>query len=177
MITRNLADLEQALKEVERIAGQDAYWHYGVAFRSILIAEDKKAGKVAVDNALNDALKHLSEARESIPSWWAAPSLVGRVYQMQNKTDSALKNYMDAVELGARDPQIIRQTLRLLFEKQRFRCRSSASSVAEATIAFLARYEPGQCASPCIRGDFRRALDIARKAAAKTKKTTKTTYG
>ncbi len=29
----NDADLEQALKEVERVAGQDAYWHYGQARR------------------------------------------------------------------------------------------------------------------------------------------------
>jgi len=44
----------------------------------------------------------------------------GRVYQTQSKTDWALKNYLDAVELGETDPLIIRQTLRLLFEKQRY---------------------------------------------------------
>ena len=30
---KNDAELEQALKEVERVAGQDAYWHYGQAHR------------------------------------------------------------------------------------------------------------------------------------------------
>ena len=106
---KKLPDIEQVLKEVERVAGQDAYWHYGQAYRNLLVAQGTKSKK-AEENAFNDALRHLSEARDSIPSWWAVPSLLGRVYEEQSKTDWALKNYWDAVELGERDPQIIRQT-------------------------------------------------------------------
>jgi tetratricopeptide (TPR) repeat protein len=170
MRVKNLADLDQALKEVDRVAGQDAYWHYGQAFRSLLIAEDKKIGKEATDRAWNDALKHLSEARESIPSWSAVPSLVARVHQAQNKTDWALKNYMDAVELGERDPQIIRQALRLLFDKQRY---SDADRLLRQLQRQQLPFSPDMnrvSAELAVhQGDFERALGIARKAAAQTK--------
>ena len=78
---------------------------------------------------------------------------------MQNKTDWALKNYLDAVELGERDPQIIRQTLQLLFDKQRYYDADRLlRRVAKATIAFLARYEPGQCGARRAAGRVPAAL-------------------
>jgi tetratricopeptide (TPR) repeat protein len=170
MKTRDLADLDHALKEVERIAGQDAYWHYGLAFRSILVAEDKKKGKQSAENALNDALKHLSEARESIPSWWAVSSMMGQVYQTQNKTDWALKNYLDAVELGETDPQIIRQTLRLLFDKQRYADADRLlRQLQRQQLPFSSDMNRVSAELAVNQGDFKRALEIARKAAARTK--------
>ena len=108
------------LKEVERVAGQNAYWHYGRAVQFLWNAEDKKKSAAIVDQLLNQALRHLSEAHQSRPSWPAPLASEGRIYDYQGKTDWALKNYMDAVELGEHDPPIIRRALQLLFEKQRY---------------------------------------------------------
>ena len=167
--SKNFADMDQAMKEVEQVAGQDAYWHYGQAYRDILIAENAKKGKQSTENALNEALKHLSEARESIPSWWAVSSLMGRVYQTQNKTDWALKNYLDAVELGETDPLIIRQTLRLLFEKQRYADADRLlRQLQRQQLPFSPDMNRVSAELAVHQGEFKRALEIARKAAART---------
>ncbi len=58
---KNDADLEQALKGLETIAGQDAYWHYGQARRLSSSVDDKKLSKAAAEPVLNEALKHLGQ--------------------------------------------------------------------------------------------------------------------
>jgi tetratricopeptide (TPR) repeat protein len=167
---KNLADIDHALQEVQRVAGQDAYWHYGQAYRDLLVASEMSKSKQVIDNAYNDALKHLSEAREAIPSWSAIPALLGRVHEVQSKTDWALKNYMDAVELGERDPQIIRQTLRLLFNKQRYYDADRLLRELQRQQLPLSPDMTRVSAELAIhQGDFQRALAIARKAAAGTK--------
>ena len=167
---QNLADIDHALQEVQRVAGQDAYWHYGQAYRDLLVASEMSKSKQVIDNAYNDALKHLSEAREAIPSWSAIPALLGRVHEVQSKTDSANGNYMDAVELGERDPQIIRQTLRLLFNKQRYYDADRLLRELQRQQLPLSPDMTRVSAELAIhQGDFQRALAIARKAAAGTK--------
>ncbi len=95
---------------------------------------------------------------------------MGRLYQVQGKTDWALKNYLDAVELGEHDPQIIRQTLRLLFDKQRyFDADRLLRQLQRQQLPFSPDMTRVSAELAVQQGDFQRALEIARKAAGGTK--------
>ena len=98
--SRSDAELEQALKGLEGVAGQDAYWHYGQARRLSWSVEDKKVSKSAAEPVLNEALKHLGQAHELRPSWSRIVALMGIVYGQMGKSDSALNSYLEAIELG-----------------------------------------------------------------------------
>ena len=64
-LARERCRYSAGVKEVETVAGQNAYWHYGQAVRLCLDAEDTKKSKATVDQMLSDALKQLSEAHQS----------------------------------------------------------------------------------------------------------------
>ncbi len=166
LVTRKDADVQQALREVERVAGQDAYWHYAQALRLSWIAEGEKKSKAVAEEALNDALKHLSEAHDSYPSWSSVLTLTARINDLQHKTDWALKNFLEAVELGEHDPQAIRRTLQLLFDKQRYADADRLLRELERQQLPFADVTQVSAEVAVHQGEFRRALDIARKAAA-----------
>jgi tetratricopeptide (TPR) repeat protein len=167
---KNDAELEQALKEVERIAGQDAFWHYGQAHRLAWSVEEKKLSKAAAEPVLNEALKHLSQAREQRPSWARLVSLMGVVYGQLGKIDSALNTYQEAIELGERNPQIIQRTIQLLFAKQRY---DDARRLLHQFEGQQANFSAGMnqlSASVALQEkEFDRAVETARKTAAGSK--------
>jgi tetratricopeptide (TPR) repeat protein len=167
--TKNEAGLEQALKGLEGIAGQDGYWHYGQARRLSWSADDKKLSKAAATAALNDALKHLSQARELRPSWPRIVALTAIVYGQMGKLDSALNSYLEAIELGERNPQIIQRAIQLLFAKQRYDDANRLLHQFEQQTAVSPDMNRLSASVALQQKDFDRAVETARKAAAGSK--------
>ncbi len=163
--------MDRALKDIERVAGQDVYWHYGQAVRLTWMAEDKKKSKAAVDQMLNDALKHITAARDLHPSWSRLAVLMGVIYAEQGKMDWALNKYLEAIELGERSPQIIQRTLQLLFEKQRFtQADDLLQKLEKQQVSFTSDLNWVTAQVALHQKEFGRALETARKAAAGSKK-------
>ena len=69
---------------------------------------------------LNEALKHLGQARELRPSWSRIVACAGVVHGQLGQIDSALNDYLEAIELGDRNPAIIQRAIQMLFAKQRY---------------------------------------------------------
>jgi len=159
------AEMERALKEVDRVAGRGAFWLYGQAVRLSLQAREK--GNKNSEKLLDQALKYLSQARELQQTWSRIPLLAAGIYDQQGNTNRALKNYLDAIEMGERNPGAIRRTVQLLFQKQQY---ADADKLLRRLERQQVPFSPElirMVAEVALRqGDFERALEMARKAVA-----------
>jgi cellulose synthase operon protein C len=157
--------MERALKEVERVAGQGAFWLYGQAVRLSIQAKDKKGDDQ--DQLLNRALELLVRARESRQSWSRIPLLTAGIYDQQGKVDVALKNYLEAIDMGEHDPNAVQRAVQLLFQKQRFADADRLlHQLDEQKVPFSNDMNRFGAEAALRGGDFDRALALARKAAA-----------
>ena len=89
-------------------------WLYGRAVRLTMEAKGKDSP------LLGQALRYIAKARETRPSWHPLPLLAARVYELQGNEDQMLESYKESLRLGEDDPAIIRKTVQLLVQKQRY---------------------------------------------------------
>lgn len=113
--SQDLAALEAALKDVEKVEGKGPLWLFGQA-RLLAI----KASKENNLSLLDDAMAKLEQAQELRPSWPRIPLFMGTIYDQRQKTDLALKMYLKAIEQGERSPAAMRRTVQLLSAQQRY---------------------------------------------------------
>ena len=111
--TSILPELERLLGEIEAVSGKGPFWLYGRA--AWLTLQAKKHPEM-----LDEAERCLVRAREMRPTWARLPRLAGRVNELQGEVDKAIADYVEAINLGERDPDIIRSTVQLMFKRQRF---------------------------------------------------------
>jgi tetratricopeptide (TPR) repeat protein len=157
------AAMEKALKEVERVAGRGAYWHYGLAVQLSMKAKDKKSAEQ--DRLLEQALDHLTRAREQRENWSRIPLLTAGINDQQGKVDDALKNYLEAIEMGERDANAVQRTVQLLFQKQRYGEADRLIQQLNDQKMPLSNDLSRSSAEAAMRGgDYGRALEMARKA-------------
>jgi tetratricopeptide (TPR) repeat protein len=109
-----LADVDRVLNEMEKSGGRGPLWLYGRAVRLTMEAKGKDSP------LLPQALKYIAQARETRPSWPPLPLLAARVYELQANEDQMLESYKEALRLGEGDQAIIRKTVQLLRQKQRY---------------------------------------------------------
>jgi tetratricopeptide (TPR) repeat protein len=109
------AEIEKALKHIRRVEGGAGgpYWHFGEAARLFrqVVQKDPPPASV-VKEALGRARQHLAEAVKLRPSWSRAPALLGEINAFEGRKDDALTNYRQAVRLGDRRPDLLRQYMR-----------------------------------------------------------------
>lgn len=161
---QDAAAMDQALAELKRVAGRNAFWLYGEAVRLMFRAQDA----AGASPLLEQALSCLAEARGLRESWGRIPLLAGDIYYQQGKLDEALKNYQQAIELGERSPAAIQKTVQILFRKQR-------SADADQLLRRLEQEQgpsaeelsQANAAAALYKGEFRRAVAEARRAAAR----------
>jgi tetratricopeptide (TPR) repeat protein/uncharacterized protein HemY len=113
--SRDEAVVKSTLDEVRRIEGRGAHWLYGEAIRLSLLAQAKKD-----NSSLDEALKHLAEARKLRPSWSRLPLVAATIYEEQGNPAAALENYLQAINLGEYGPWAVRRAISLLYRQQRF---------------------------------------------------------
>jgi len=160
--------MEQALTEIQRVAGQGAYWLYGTAVLLSLQAETLKNENRQEEafQALNQALRHLNQARELRQSWSRIPLLVAGIYDQAGKTELALKEYLEAIEMGERNPNAIRRAIQLLFQKQRYADADQLLRQLERQqIPFSSDLSRASAEIALRQGEFDRALEMAEQAA------------
>ena len=161
------AVMDQALAEIEKIAGQTAYWSYGQAVR---LAE-RAQGRKDANELLDQALGYLAKARKLRQSWTRIPLLTGEFCFQQGKWNEALKNYQEAIEAGERNPVAIQKTVRLLFQQQRYADAYQLLRRLESQqMPFSPELNRRGAESALFQGEFDRALEMARKAASQDSK-------
>ena len=111
---QDMAALEQALNDVEKVEGKGPFWLVGQTRLLILQAKDGDP------RLLEKALQNMAQARELRPTWSRIPLLMGSIYDMQRKYNDAVKYYMEAINMGEHNPAAARRTVQLLFQNQRY---------------------------------------------------------
>jgi tetratricopeptide (TPR) repeat protein len=97
--------------EVRTIEGEEgALWRYLEAVRLELKARRGRR------DVINDARTLLAEASARRPSWSRLPLLAAHLDELEQKPAQALENYLQAIELGDRQPSVLKRATQLLAE-------------------------------------------------------------
>ena len=157
-------EMQRILNEVGVITGKGALWRYGEAARLTILAQ---AGKPEL---FERALEQLREARLARSSWSRLPLLAAQINELVGDEESAIENYLAAVDLGERRSNLISHVVQLLYKHQRF-------TQADQVIRRLQAQQQEPFSSDLVRlaanvsmrlEDYGRAIDLARQAAGKS---------
>jgi cellulose synthase operon protein C len=96
-----------------------ALWRCARARFLISLATRKGRSSIRREQ-LNEARVHLAEAGSQRPSWSLVPLAEAEIDELVGNPDSAIKNYLRAIELGMLDPEVIRRAVQLLFDRRRY---------------------------------------------------------
>jgi tetratricopeptide (TPR) repeat protein len=107
------ATATRLVKALRRVEGKDgAGWRYAEAAR---LAQERGRRK-----GLGEARKLLAEARRRKPSWVRPVLLKARLDDADGRAESALSDYLKALELGARQPSAVGRAVQLLVAARRY---------------------------------------------------------
>ncbi len=110
------AQARKLLAEVKRLEGENTGgidWSLGEAMRIIYAARNgKKEG-------LDQARRLLTVAAAQRPNWHPIFQLRAELDELQGRSDQAIGNYRRALDLGSRDPGVMKQLFVLLSQAQR----------------------------------------------------------
>jgi cellulose synthase operon protein C len=168
-LSKDVSGMEEVQAKIREFQPEGALWHYGEAVRLAVLRErETDAAKQA--SYFKQALEHLSAAREQRPSWGCIPLLAGQLYDALGQADEAIKNYLQAIDLGEIAPTTVRRAFELLYNRQRY---ADADKMLQGLEQRQSRFftELGRQASDVSRrlGNIERAVDIARQAADQSK--------
>jgi tetratricopeptide (TPR) repeat protein len=108
------AAMKRWLEEIRRIEGKDGpHSCYGEAVRALQKAQRGDRSGLA------EARRLLEAAAARRRTWPRVPLLAAQIDELEGKPRQAAANYVRAVELGDREPDVIRHAARLLSEQGR----------------------------------------------------------
>ena len=107
--------MDGVLKEIHRVAGEGAIWHYGQAERLVLKAQDANDAE-----AWSGALAHLEKARATRPTWERIPLLTAEIHERRGESRQAIAKYLEAIRMGEKSPIVSGRVLSLLLAANRF---------------------------------------------------------
>jgi Tfp pilus assembly protein PilF len=108
------AAMKRWLEDIRRIEGKDGpHSCYAEAVRALLKAQRGDRSGLA------EARRLLEEAGNRRRAWPRVPLLTAQLDELEGKPRQAAANYVRAVELGDREPDVIRHAARLLSEQGR----------------------------------------------------------
>jgi len=114
MRREDMEGMKRELEELHKLTGEGATWLYGRAVQLSLAARDGR------DPALDRALEYLRRARGLRPSWGRVVLLMAGIYDQKGDYDRALDFYLEAVQMGERNPRALRRAIQLLYAQQRY---------------------------------------------------------
>jgi tetratricopeptide (TPR) repeat protein len=155
------AAMQTLLKDLETIEGRDgSLWRYGQACRLISQA---KQGKT---EALEEARTLLAQAAVSRPTWARVPVALAEIAALSRDVPGAIKQYQQALELGERSPQAMRQLVELLYQQRRYAEADEVLQKLPEREALAPDLQRLAASVSLQRQDPERALKLARQAVA-----------
>jgi len=116
MAKRDRDAMVRLLADIHRVAGQSAYWFWGKAVLSQMDADGAKDPRPLWDQAL----AHLAKARELRGDWPRIPALSAEIHDRQGKRGVAMKEYLEALDMGDREPSTVIRAMQLLAQAQQY---------------------------------------------------------
>ena len=113
--SKRLNRMENALDQLKSVEGEGADWHFGQAQRLILIAQETN------DPAkFREAMDHLEKAKVLRPRDAQYPLLLAKILDNGGDQRAALLQYLEAIRLGEKSPQVTGRALALWINLQKF---------------------------------------------------------
>ena len=104
------------LSELQTLEGKDGtLWRFGQAYQ--LTATARQGDRTAATQA-RALLAQLTAVR---PAWGRVPLALAELDDIAGDNPAALKQYQRAIELGERDPRILRRVVSLLYKQGRYK--------------------------------------------------------
>lgn len=159
------SSLKRLIEEIRNIEGSTGtLWRYGQAAYAL---EKARQGDRSL---LAEARQLLTEVVTRRPNWSQAALLAAHLDELQHDTVRALDNYLKAVELGERHPRVIRRTVQLLFERQRYLEARQTLRKLEEKIAYTGDLRRLAAEISLETREYAQALEQAREAVAEGSK-------
>jgi tetratricopeptide (TPR) repeat protein len=121
-VARQMGDealVQHLLDEIEKMErGRGTTWSYGRACQLIVAAD--KGGHTQGVAQLAEAQTLLTQVRQQRPHWPAVPLREANLMDLQGQTARAVELYLQAIDLGDRNPHVIRRAVQLLAKHERF---------------------------------------------------------
>jgi tetratricopeptide (TPR) repeat protein len=113
-MTRFVKELQEIEADEAAPAAKGTLWKYCQAAQIIVRAQ--KGAKEDLSKA-DELLRDVAEKRSS---WSRVPVCQAQLYELLNKNEAAIAKYKHAVDLGERDPAVIRRGVEMLSRRQRY---------------------------------------------------------
>ncbi|MCI0680461.1 MAG: tetratricopeptide repeat protein [Gemmataceae bacterium] len=111
---RDLATARALIAELRRLEGEDgSRWRWGEAALQIHEAR-------GTPHDLAKARRQLAQLGRRHRDWPRVPLLEARIDEIEGKWEGVIENYLKAVELGERQPHVVRPLVQLLRERRMF---------------------------------------------------------
>jgi len=118
-LSKDASGMEKVLAEIRSFQKEGALWHYGEAVRLAVLGE-RETDTQKQASQFQQAIEHLSAARQQRPGWGRIPLLAGRLYDRLGQVDPAIENYCKAIDMGEIGPTTVRRAFELLYNRQRY---------------------------------------------------------
>ncbi len=153
------AELDKVLVEIERIAGRGPLWLHGQAVRLIILAKEHDPELLA------QAQEYVARARKMRPDWSRLPLLAGGIYERQGKLDEAMENYLQALNMGEQNMEIVQRTVAMLRQRQRYRDADRLlSRLVEQKVHFTPELKKEYSEIAAQQADLEHAMEVTEKA-------------
>ncbi len=155
------AALTRLVEDIRRVEGADGtLWRYGKV--CLLIWQARRGAKETLDEA-RDLLALITARR---PAWPRGPVCEGEISELKGDAQAAVRAYQRAVELGERNPLVIRRAVQLLFEHRRFLEADQLIQKLPEQAVLSADLRRLTAEISLRMNDYGRALSLAQKAVA-----------
>lgn len=159
----NVSRMSDSLERVKAIEGEGPLWRVGQATRLSVQAENLPAEDPKRQKLYAEAINHLTKARKERPGWSRIPRLQAEIRDRQERRDQAVKNYLEAIDLGESDPQMVARVVGLLYSEGKFgEADRVIRKLQEQRISFTSELTQVASQVSLQLQNFDRALDLAK---------------
>ena len=153
------AAMKRLREEFRRHEGEDGPFHRYAAARH-LVWRAGKGDRTAAAKA-RAILNALAEHR---PEWSLVPLAVAELDEIEHDRNGAVKAYLRAIDLGERNPQVIRRAARLLLASRRFADTDRLLRLLPESELIADNLLPMAAEVAMHAADYPRGLELSRKA-------------
>ena len=158
---QDIPAMEAALKRVKEIEGkEDEFAFFGDSVVLMLRSEKEKSPQL-----LEEARLAVNQALLLRPKWPAAKLMLAQILAKQNQEDAAVEMFIESVEGGMRDPEVVQQVSHFLMKQGRFREADNLFKQLGSTRESLKGVERELRSVKTRLGEYGEAIDFARKVA------------
>jgi cellulose synthase operon protein C len=128
LMENNQDEVAKVLVEIKELDPDGATWKYAEAMRLTAFSDASN------QKAKSDADQLLNDARSKRPNWSRLVLLQAFLADRSQHWDQAVNDYLQAIELGERKPEVVRRVIELLLDPEK-RGRKGDSELAIQTLA------------------------------------------